>query len=83
MLKFQVLDPNPFPGLTVTPVHGVIPVGGVTELFVSLTPDTVLKFDAHIQIAIKGSRTVDLRMGGIVESPSVDMSVVSLVRHRF
>ncbi|PVD28193.1 hypothetical protein C0Q70_10779 [Pomacea canaliculata] len=73
---FQVLDPNPFPGLTVTPVHGVIPVGGVTELFVSLTPDTVLKFDAHIQIAIKGSRTVDLRMGGIVESPSVDMSVV-------
>ncbi|XP_048239518.1 cilia and flagella-associated protein 47-like isoform X3 [Haliotis rufescens] len=74
---FQVLDPNPFPGLTVSPVHGVVPVGGTAELRVSLTPDAVLKFDTRVQLAIKGGKTIDLRMGGTVEPPSVDISMPS------
>ena len=27
-ISFQVLDPNPFPGLSVSPIHGSVPVGG-------------------------------------------------------
>ncbi|XP_055954756.1 cilia and flagella-associated protein 47 [Patella vulgata] len=74
---FQVLDPNPFPGLTVSPVHGVIPVGGTTEIKVALTPDAVLKFDTRIQISIKGGKCIELRMGGTVESPAVDIDLPS------
>lgn len=72
---FQVLDPNPFPGLTVQPVHGVVPVGGSSEIRVSLTPETILKFDTRLQVAIKGSKIIELRLGGSVESPEVDIDV--------
>ena len=33
---FYVINSNPFPGMSVTPVHGVVPVGGNTELKVSV-----------------------------------------------
>ncbi|XP_077977423.1 cilia- and flagella-associated protein 47-like [Glandiceps talaboti] len=74
---FQVIDPNPFPGLTVTPTHGVVPVGGVAEIKVQLTPSAVLKFDTRVQLAIRGWKTVDLRMGGTVEPPIVDIDMAS------
>ena len=73
----QVLDPNPFPGLTVSPLHGVVPVGGVAELKVDLAPNAVMKFDTRVQIAIRSWKTLELRMGGTVEPPRVDISVVS------
>lgn len=71
------MDPNPFPGLTVTPVHGVIPVGGKAEISASLTPESILKFDTRIQVAIKGGKHIDLRVGGTIEAPEVDIDVVS------
>ncbi|XP_070190234.1 cilia and flagella-associated protein 47-like isoform X3 [Littorina saxatilis] len=71
----KVLDPNPFPGLTVTPVHGVVPVGGTAEIRVSLTPEAILKFDTRVQVAVKGSKVIELRMGGTVEAPEVDIDV--------
>ncbi len=73
----QVLDPNPFPGLTVSPLHGVVPVGGYAELKINLTPNAIMKFDTRVQIAIRGWKTLELRMGGTVEAPCVDISVVS------
>ncbi|KAK3096977.1 hypothetical protein FSP39_005325 [Pinctada imbricata] len=72
---FQVMDCNPFPGLSVTPTHGVVPVGGHAELKVQLTPSAILKFDTRVQVAIKGGKTLELRMGGTVEPPSVDIDV--------
>ncbi|XP_052708553.1 cilia and flagella-associated protein 47-like isoform X1 [Crassostrea angulata] len=74
---FQVLDPNPFPGLAVSPIHGVVPVGGHAELKVQLTPSAILKFDTKIQVAIKGGKTLELRMGGNVEPPTVDIDVAT------
>lgn len=70
-------DPNPFPGLQVSPLHGVVPVGGSAELQVKLMPDAMLKFDTRVQVAIKGSKCLELRMGGTVEPPSVDIDLVS------
>ncbi|KAL4233464.1 hypothetical protein ACF0H5_008145 [Mactra antiquata] len=72
---FQVNDPNPFPGLQVNPLHGVVPVGGHAELQVKLTPDAILKFDTRVQVAIKGGKNLELRMGGTVEPPSVDIDL--------
>jgi hypothetical protein len=53
-----------------------VPVGGHAELKVQLTPSAILKFDTKIQVAIKGGRTLELRMGGNVEPPTVDIDVV-------
>jgi hypothetical protein len=75
------LDPNPFPGLTVSPIHGVVPVGGVGELKVHLTPNAVMKFDTRINISIRGWKTLELRMGGTVEPPCVDIDLVSVMKY--
>ncbi|XP_059154686.1 cilia- and flagella-associated protein 47-like isoform X2 [Physella acuta] len=74
---FQVTDPNPLPGLTISPVHGVVPVGGNAEIRVSLTPDSIIKFDTRIQVSIKGGKTLELRIGGSVEAPSVKINAES------
>ncbi|XP_021363645.1 cilia- and flagella-associated protein 47-like isoform X2 [Mizuhopecten yessoensis] len=74
---FQVIDSNPFPGLMVTPLHGVVPVGGHAELKVQLTPSAILKFDTKVQVAIKGGKVLELRMGGTVEPPTVDIDMDS------
>lgn len=73
----QVNDPNPFPGLHVNPIHGVVPVGGHAVLQVKLTPDAVLKFDTRVQVAVKGGKDLELRMSGTVEPPSVDIDLPS------
>ncbi len=73
-----MLDPNPFPGLSVSPLHGVVPVGGVAEIKIHLTPNAVMKFDTRVQVAIRGGKTLELRMGGTVEPPSVDIDMVSI-----
>ncbi|XP_072178621.1 cilia- and flagella-associated protein 47-like [Diadema setosum] len=74
---FQVVDPNPVPGLSVSPVQGVVPVGGTTELKIHLTPSAVMKFDTRLEVAIRGWKTIDLRMGGTVEPPLVDIDMPS------
>lgn len=72
----QVLDPNPLAGLTVSPVHGVVPVGGSTEIRVALTPDAIMKFDTRVQVSIRGGKSIELRIGGTVEAPDVNIDVV-------
>ena len=73
-----MVDPSPVPGLTVSPVQGVVPVGGNTELSIYLTPAAVMKFDTRLEVAIRGWKTIDLRMGGTVEPPLVDIDIVSI-----
>ncbi|XP_064627283.1 cilia- and flagella-associated protein 47-like isoform X2 [Lineus longissimus] len=70
---FEVIEPNPFPGMTISPVHGVVPVGGNAELKVSLTPNAVIKFDTRVMVSIRGWKIIELRMGGTVEPPVIDI----------
>ncbi|KAH9504693.1 Cilia- and flagella-associated protein 47 [Bulinus truncatus] len=72
---FQISDPNPLPGLLVSPVEGVVPVGGYAEIHVSLTADSIIKFDTRILVSIKGGKSLDLRIGGSVEAPVIDFDV--------
>ena len=67
----------PFQGLLVTPVQGVIPIGGKAELKIMLSPNALIKFDTRIQVAIRGGKTLELRVGGTVEPPCVDIELVS------
>ncbi|XP_055888207.1 cilia and flagella-associated protein 47-like isoform X1 [Biomphalaria glabrata] len=72
---FQISDPNPLPGLSVSPVQGVVPVGGSAEIHVALNSDSILKFDTKIHISIKGGKSLELRIGGSVEAPVINFDV--------
>jgi hypothetical protein len=43
-----------------------------------LTPQAMVKFDTRVQVAIKGGKTLELRMGGTVEPPTVNIDLVGL-----
>ena len=55
----------------------MVPVGGSTELKVSLHPQQVIKFDSHLMVSFRNWKTLDLRIGGVVEPPSVELDVGS------
>ncbi|KAI0223616.1 Cilia- and flagella-associated protein 47 [Lamellibrachia satsuma] len=74
---FQVLETNPIPGLKATPENGVIPSGGFTEITLSMTPTNLIKFDARINVAIRGGRVQEIRIGGAVEAPCVNIDIPS------
>ncbi|RDD38935.1 Cilia- and flagella-associated protein 47 [Trichoplax sp. H2] len=70
---FEVVDSNPFQGMTITPISGLVAVGGYTEIKVDFTPTVVQKFDTSIHVKIRGWKTISLRVGGRVEEPRVDI----------
>ncbi|XP_041127618.1 cilia- and flagella-associated protein 47-like isoform X2 [Polyodon spathula] len=72
---FQVCDVYPLPGMTVIPAEGVVPVGGYTELQILFSPNVAMKFDTRVEVAIRNTKTLELRIGGSVEVPQVEMSV--------
>lgn len=47
------------------------------SLQVEFTPTSIHKFDTYIQVNVRGSKTVSLRVGGTIEPPCVDIDVVS------
>lgn len=77
IITLQVQDPQPFPGLTIAPVCGVVPVGGMAELTLELLPNALIKFDTRVNIIIRGGKTLELRIAGAVEPPCVDIDLVS------
>lgn len=72
---FEVIDTCPIPGMIISPKEGVVPVGGTAELQVEFTPNSIHKFDTHIQVNVRGWKTFSLRVGGTVEPPCVDIDV--------
>lgn len=43
------------------------------------TPNSIHKFDTHIQVNVRGWKIISLRVGGTIEPPCVDIDVVSTV----
>ncbi|XP_045909360.1 cilia- and flagella-associated protein 47-like isoform X3 [Micropterus dolomieu] len=72
---YQVLDVCPLPGMMVSPPEGVVPSGGQAALTIHFHPESVMKFDTRIEIALKSMKSIELRVGGSVEPPNVDISV--------
>ncbi|KAJ7401078.1 cilia and flagella associated protein 47 [Pitangus sulphuratus] len=75
---FQVRDSNPLPGMTITPSQGVVPVGGITDLKISFTPNANMTFDKNVEVEVRNAGTQVLRVGGFVEVAEIAMSVVSM-----
>ncbi|XP_042314327.1 cilia- and flagella-associated protein 47 [Sceloporus undulatus] len=74
---FQVLDASPIPGMVIFPVQGVVPVGGLTEIKIHFRPNAIMKFDTRVEVAVRHTKTLELRIGGSVEVPDIDVSVQS------
>ncbi|XP_078147098.1 cilia and flagella-associated protein 47-like [Centroberyx gerrardi] len=72
---YQVLDVCPLPGMVVSPSEGMVPVGGQAALKIHFNPDAVIKFDTSVEIALRNMKSIELRVGGSVEPPNVDISV--------
>ncbi|XP_074483047.1 cilia and flagella-associated protein 47-like isoform X1 [Sebastes fasciatus] len=72
---YQVLDVCPLPGLVLSPSEGVVPSGGQAVLQIHFTPDSVIKFATRVEIAVRNMKSIELRVGGSVEFPNVDISV--------
>ena len=70
------MNPNPFTGLTLSPVCGVVPVGGVTFITATLLPNAIMKFDSQVNVAVRNGKSLELRVSGAVEAPLVDIDLV-------
>ncbi|KAG8451901.1 hypothetical protein GDO86_003916 [Hymenochirus boettgeri] len=76
---FQVEDTNPLPGMTIRPSHGVVPIGGYATLQICFAPDAVMKFDTRVDVLVRNMKPLELRIGGFVVPPQVDISVSSFL----
>ncbi|XP_030312325.1 cilia- and flagella-associated protein 47 [Calypte anna] len=72
---FQVLDSNPLPGMMITPSKGVVPVGGHADLKICFTPNAKMSFDTRVEVAVRNSGVLELRISGFVEIPEIDIDV--------
>ncbi|XP_039998194.1 cilia- and flagella-associated protein 47-like [Xiphias gladius] len=72
---YQVLDVHPLPGMVVSPSEGVVPSRGQAVLKIHFSPDSVIRFDTRVEIALRDMKSTELRVGGSVEPPNVDISV--------
>ncbi|KAF7659350.1 hypothetical protein LDENG_00298920 [Lucifuga dentata] len=72
---YQVVDVYPLPGMVVSAPEGVVPTGGQALLQIHFSPDSVIRFDTKIEIALRNMKSIELRVGGSVEPPSVDINV--------
>ena len=72
---FRIVRTIPYAGMTVRPATGSIPAGGKSEIVVAFRPSKAEKFDARIDVRIRGGKSISLRLGGAVETPSVDVNI--------
>ncbi|KAM9328460.1 cilia- and flagella-associated protein 47-like [Pholidichthys leucotaenia] len=72
---YQILDLCPLPGMTLSPSEGVVPSKGQVVLNIHFNPEYVIRFDTRIEIALRNLKSIELRVGGSVEPPNVDISV--------
>ncbi|KAM9828926.1 cilia- and flagella-associated protein 47-like isoform 1-T1 [Syngnathus typhle] len=72
---YRVLDVCPLPCLVVIPCEGVVPSRGKAVLKIHFHPDSVIRFETRVSIAVKNTKPIEVRVGGSVEPPNVDISV--------
>ncbi|XP_030010449.1 cilia- and flagella-associated protein 47-like [Sphaeramia orbicularis] len=72
---YQVLDVCPLPGMVVSPSEGLVPAGGQAVLNIHFNPDSVIRFDTRIEIALRNMKSIELRVDGSVEPPNVDLNI--------
>lgn len=75
----QVLDVCPLPGMVVSPAEGVVPSGGKAALKIHFNPDSVIKFDARVEVRNKEEKRESCLLGCYDD---FSMSVCVYVRNK-
>lgn len=75
---FQVVNPEPCPGLRVHPESGCVPVGGASDLKLHLHPNSTTVFDTELVVHVRGGRKLALKVVGAAEEPTVTIDKVSV-----
>ena len=59
-----------------SPTSGCVPVGGASDLQLHLHPDNAAVFDTELEVAIRGGRSLTLKVVGAAEEPTVTIDKV-------
>ncbi|XP_040859058.1 cilia- and flagella-associated protein 47 [Ochotona curzoniae] len=70
---YKVCEESLLPIVDIVPSEGIIPFGGITILNISCKPVTAERFDTRAKVAIRHANVIDLRIGGSVEIPDVEI----------
>ncbi|CAL9698638.1 unnamed protein product [Knipowitschia caucasica] len=71
---FQVQNVCPLRGMVVSPAEGMVVRGGQAILSIHFNPESVIKFDTRFEVTLKGMESIEVRVGGSVEPPNVEIS---------
>ncbi|KAM6893513.1 cilia and flagella-associated protein 47-like [Xenentodon cancila] len=72
---FQIPDVCPLPGMVVSPSEGTVPSKGQAMIKIHFNPDVVKQFNTRVEIMLRNMKSIELRVGGSVEIPNVEISV--------
>ncbi|KAM8977297.1 LOW QUALITY PROTEIN: cilia- and flagella-associated protein 47 [Pelodytes ibericus] len=76
---FQVVDISPLPAMVITPSQGIVPAGGHVALQIFFTPRAVMKFDTRVEVSVRNTKPLELRIRGSAVPPEIDISVSSFL----
>ncbi len=68
----------PIQGAVVSPMAGIVPAGGRTQLSFELTATELGSFESWLKIQLKEGKTMTVRVTGSIELPKVYINLVSL-----
>ncbi len=73
----------PIQGAVVSPMAGIVPAGGRTQLSFELTATELGSFESWLKIQLKEGKTMTVRVTGSVELPKVYINLVSLYMYMY
>jgi len=66
--------------IKVTPSSGFIPANGGLELLISIHPVASCSFDVNLTVAIREAGSINIKVTGLVELPSLCVEQVCYIR---
>ncbi|CAF0728757.1 unnamed protein product [Adineta steineri] len=72
-LFYEIIDPNPCPGVIITPANGLVSAGSQTSVTIEVTPVELIKFDIKFGLKVLGQKEQEIRMTGDVVEPDINI----------
>ncbi|OAF67563.1 hypothetical protein A3Q56_04697, partial [Intoshia linei] len=70
---YRVVETEPIKGMRIYKDEGCICVNSTCGLILEYTPTSIKKFDCLLKVNVRGCRPLSLRIGGMVEYPTVSI----------
>ncbi|UJR33894.1 hypothetical protein I4U23_021314 [Adineta vaga] len=70
-LFYEIVEPNPCPGVVISPPNGLVTAGSQSSVTIEVTPIELIKFDIKFGLKVLGQREQEIRMTGEVIEPDI------------